>query len=91
MKITNYGTSGINPYKRDWQKADQLNTKTGNKKDQIEISQEAIEMQKRREPVGQERIANLKAQIENGTYTINYQKLAEKMIATFKRESETGE
>ncbi|WAA09784.1 flagellar biosynthesis anti-sigma factor FlgM [Fervidibacillus albus] len=91
MKITNHGTSGLNPYVREWQKANQQTTRTGNEKDKIEISQEAMEMQKQGEPTKQEKIAQLKTEIENGTYVVDPHKLAEKLLTVFHQKGETGE
>lgn len=87
MKVTNYGPSGLNPYKRELQKADEMKVKTRKVKDQLEISQEAIELQKRMDPLRQEKISELKAKIESGTYTVDHQQLARKMYDYFKNKN----
>mgnify|MGYP001294428090 CR=1 FL=1 len=85
MKITNLGPSGINPYQREQQKTELLKKKAGPHADSVEISREAISMQKQTDPARLEKIANLKAKIEKGTYSINYEKLAKKMIQYYSK------
>jgi len=66
MKVNNWGLSGVNPYQRELNKSEVLKNKNGKKMDQVEISQEALNMQKTQaDPVKQEKISALKEQIKN--------------------------
>lgn len=78
MKISNFGPSGINPYQREMQKLDAAKKKANPKaQDQIEISSEALQLQKQQtDPAREAKIAKLKEQIQNGTYKIDHQQLA---------------
>lgn len=75
MKITNYGPFGLNPYQRDLQRADTMKKSTAKTNDQVEISSEALKLQQT-EPTRQEKISEIKEQIQNGTYEIDHQELA---------------
>lgn len=70
MKIQNFGTAGINPYKRQMNKLDSANKSVNNSADKIEISTTAKEMQQI-PAQRQARIDELKLQVENGTYKVN--------------------
>ena len=84
MKIQNYGPSGLNPYKRELQKEEALKKNPMKTDDKIEISSEALKLQQQStDPVRQEKINQLKEQIQNGTYKINHQQLAEKIYNYF--------
>lgn len=76
MKITNYGPSGLNPYMQEMQKTETIKKKAEKTNDQIEISSEALKLQKQTDPARQEKIAHIKDQIQNGTYKIDHQELA---------------
>ncbi|WP_033827745.1 flagellar biosynthesis anti-sigma factor FlgM [Bacillus andreraoultii] len=76
MKITNYGPSGLNPYKREFQKAETVKKSVGKTNDQIEISSEALKLQQKSDPARQAKIAEIKEQVQNGTYKIDHQELA---------------
>lgn len=57
-------------------------------KDQIELSSEAqLQIQKEREA----KIEGLKAQIANGTYAVDSEKIAEKLLASWKSGSKINE
>ncbi len=80
MKVNNWGLSGVNPYQRELNKSEVLKNKNGKKMDQVEISQEALNMQKTQaDPVKQEKISALKEQIKNGDYKIDHQEIAVRM------------
>lgn len=88
MKISNYRPTGINPYQRELNKTENA-VKSGSSKtaDKIEISKEALRLQKQQvDPARQEKIQDLKRQIEDGTYTIDYTEVARKMIQSFKKQ-----
>lgn len=78
MKINNIGLSKLNPYNRN---ANQINREQQNKSsaaDKVEISTTAKEMQQISQHTAErkEKIANIKAQVENGTYEIDPDKIA---------------
>lgn len=80
MKVNNWGLSGVNPYQRELNKSEVLKNKNGKKMDQVEISQEALNMQKTQaDPVNQAKISELKEQIKNGDYKIDHQEIAVRM------------
>ncbi|MGD6776469.1 flagellar biosynthesis anti-sigma factor FlgM [Sutcliffiella horikoshii] len=81
MKINNLGPSGINPYKNQM-KQQQAAKANQTKSDQVEISSKAKELQERSQfaEARQEKIAKLKASVENGTYQVDSKAVANKMI-----------
>ena len=77
MKVNNWGTYGVNPYRRDLNKPEGSKNTTGKRTDQVEISQEALNMQKTQtDPLKQAKVTALKEQVKNGTYSIDHQKIA---------------
>lgn len=83
MKINNYGTSGINPYKQQMNKQNQV--KNINKpNDKVEISATAKELQQvsNVEKERQKKVEQLKMQVENGQYKVDPQAVA-KSISKF--------
>lgn len=80
MKINHFGNVNFNPYKKQMEKLDQLQ-KGGAKKDQIEISSVAKELQQgsKIETERQEKIDAIKQQVESGEYKVDPEKLARKM------------
>lgn len=93
MKISNYGQrpAGINPYERELTKTKSARkTETERKADdKLEISEEALRLQKQyMEPARQEKIKELKAQYDRGTYTIDYTEVARKMIEAFNKKQQ---
>lgn len=85
MKINNYRISGMNPYKRQFDKIEHLQRTTMKSADKVEISSAAKELQEsmQLENVRQEKIQALKAQIQNGTYKIDHDKVAEGILKFF--------
>lgn len=82
MKINNFGTQGINPYKKV-NKVDQTNKSEGTKgTDKVEISSAAKELQQVSQVSGArtEKIEALKKQIQSGTYEVNAQDVAKSII-----------
>jgi len=73
MKINQYGTQPVNPY---------------HKSDKVEISAKAKELQKGPDLMKerQEKIAQLKAAVENGTYKVDGKGIAEKMVNFYKQQ-----
>ncbi|MFS0783693.1 flagellar biosynthesis anti-sigma factor FlgM [Bacillus sp. 1P06AnD] len=81
MKINNIGPAGMNPYKQNMNKLDGLQKSTY-KKDQIEISSTAKEMQQSSQIVSQRqaRVEDIKVSIENGTYSIDPKATAKSIV-----------
>ncbi|MTH55055.1 flagellar biosynthesis anti-sigma factor FlgM [Bacillus mangrovi] len=87
MKINNYGVNGINPYKRS---ADMV-AKTEaakQKQDKVEISSAAKELQSTNKisEARQEKVDQLKAQVQNGTYEIKPDEIAKKFADFYKQQ-----
>ena len=81
MKINPLGTSGVNPYNRQVNKVE--NTKTpALPKDKVEISASAKEMQQVSQISAerQNKLDELKSQIENGTYKMNASDTAKSIL-----------
>ncbi|QED49608.1 flagellar biosynthesis anti-sigma factor FlgM [Cytobacillus dafuensis] len=78
MKINNFGASGVNPYKRQMNKLDQVDKLANKAADKVEISTEAKEMQHvtQIENERQAKVEELKIQVENGTYKVNPKEVA---------------
>ncbi|WP_449622734.1 flagellar biosynthesis anti-sigma factor FlgM [Robertmurraya sp. Marseille-Q9965] len=80
MKINNYGTSGINPYKSQMNKLENTN-KASKQTDKVEISATAKEMQqiKNFNAQRQEKVEALKIQVETGNYKVNTKEVAKSL------------
>lgn len=61
---------------QEMKKTETVKKKAVKTNDQIEISSEALKLQKQTDPARQEKIAHIKDQIQNGTYKIDHQELA---------------
>lgn len=84
MKINNFGSHGINPYKKQMNKLDQIKT-SSKQVDKVEISSTAKDMQLSTiEKARQEKVEQLKIQVENGQYKLNPELIA-KGIQNFYR------
>jgi negative regulator of flagellin synthesis FlgM len=81
VKIHHVGSMNVNPYQRQLNKSEQ-NAKLNNKKDQVEISAAAKELQEaaKFEASRQEKIERLKQQIQTGTYQIDEKAVAESIF-----------
>jgi len=77
MKINNYGTSRINPYKQQMNKLNQ-HKNINKQNDKVEISSTAKELQQVSsvEKERQKKVEQLKLQVENGQYKVDPQKIA---------------
>ncbi|WP_286885431.1 flagellar biosynthesis anti-sigma factor FlgM [Aneurinibacillus sp. UBA3580] len=71
----------INPYRQQEMKQEEARAK-GKGRDQLEISTEALELQKSQETAAEraERIAELKEQVQNGTYHVDAKVIAEALL-----------
>lgn len=81
MKINGPNQTNFNPYKNQLQKqADYKNE--ANKKDQIEISSQAKQLQENEKPNVQRAsyVQEIKNAVESGEYKVNPERTAEKMI-----------
>ncbi|WP_445487927.1 flagellar biosynthesis anti-sigma factor FlgM [Niallia sp. 03133] len=82
MKINNYGTQGINPYKKQINKMDQTNKAASQGTDKVEISAAAKELQQvsQGSPERTEKVEALKKQVQSGNYEINPQEIAKSIL-----------
>ncbi|CEH30607.1 hypothetical protein AM501_15280 [Aneurinibacillus migulanus] len=71
----------INPYRQQEMKQDETKAK-GKGRDQLEISNEALELQRTQETEAErnERIAELKKQVQEGTYHVDAKVIAEALL-----------
>lgn len=86
MKIQQINLLAINPYKTNQLKADLLGQKMKVKTDKIEISSEAKQLSVV-SPITverNERVQQLKAQIESGTYEVHAEQLASNLVKYYK-------
>ncbi|WP_050616465.1 flagellar biosynthesis anti-sigma factor FlgM [Bacillus testis] len=81
MKINQVGPAGMNPYKKNINKLDELKQSTY-QKDKIEISSTAKEMQQSSQIVAQrqERVQDIKVSIQNGTYQVDPKATAKSLL-----------
>lgn len=82
MKINNFGTQGINPYKKV-NKVEQSNKAEGTKgADKVEISAAAKELQQVSQvsAARTEKIDALKKQVQSGAYEVNPQDVAKSIL-----------
>ena len=86
MKINNIQPPIINPYKANQMKTDQIEQKAKVKTDKLEISSEAKQLSEISSFTAErnERVQQLKAQVQSGTYEVNPEKLASSLVNYFK-------
>lgn len=92
MKINNYGTQGINPYKKQVSKIDQVKTEAVKGTDKIEISSAAKELQQVTQ-VSQartEKIEALKKQIQNGSYEVRSEDIANSIVNFYTKNNQAN-
>jgi negative regulator of flagellin synthesis FlgM len=82
MKINNFGPSGVNPYKRQMDKLNQVERAAGKKTDKVEISTEAKEMQQVSQFAAERhaKVDELRIQVENGNYKVNPKEIAKSIV-----------
>lgn len=86
MKIQKVNIPAINPYKTNQLKAEQVEQKAKMKTDKLEISSEAKQLSEI-SPFTIERnkrVAELKSEIESGTYKVDAEQLASNLAKYFK-------
>jgi len=86
MKIQKFNVPPINPYKANQVKAEQSEQQTKMKTDKLEISSEAKKLSETSKfTVGRnERVQELKEQVQAGTYEVNPEQLASNLVKYFK-------
>ncbi|MFI2857111.1 flagellar biosynthesis anti-sigma factor FlgM [Paenibacillus sp. JSM ZJ436] len=90
MKINETGrVGGVHAYQRNIESHKQEDTKKTWKKDELSISAEAMEMlqaQGKTQDIGRaKKIQDLKAQVDAGTYQVEADKLAERLLPHFRK------
>ncbi|MBB4823620.1 negative regulator of flagellin synthesis FlgM [Sporosarcina luteola] len=87
MKINKFNIPPVNPYRANQVKADQAKEKASTQMDKIEISSKAKQLSEVTpfEAKRNERIQQLKAQIESGEYKVEPEKLASDLIKYFQK------
>lgn len=87
MKINNFGAQGVNPYKRQMNKIDNISNTAGKTADKVEISSAAKELQgvSQMAKERQAKIEQLKIQVENGTYKVDAKETAKNMVNFFEK------
>lgn len=87
MKINSFGSSGINPYKRQQNNLEKIDTNQKKARDQVEISSSAKEMQQvsQFQLERQEKVEKIKLDIETGNYKVDSQKVAKSLIDFYKK------
>ena len=86
MKIQKFTPPAINPYKTNQLKAEQTEQKAKVKTDKLEISSEAKQLSEVSSfTLGRnERVQELKAQVQAGTYEVKPEQLANNLVKYFK-------
>ncbi len=86
MKIQKFNLPAINPYKANQLKAEQSEQKAKMKTDKLEISSEAKQLSETSTSTAErnERVQQLKAQVQAGTYEVNPEQLASNLVKYFK-------
>lgn len=86
MKIQKFNLPVINPYKTNQLKAEQVEQKAKMKTDKLEISSEAKQLSEVSSFTIQrnERVEQLKAEIEAGTYKVDAEQLASNLAKYYK-------
>ncbi|MEK5040713.1 flagellar biosynthesis anti-sigma factor FlgM [Sporosarcina sp. FSL K6-3457] len=86
MKIQKFNIPAINPYKTNQLKAEQLEQKSKMQTDKLEISSEAKQLSEISPFTVQrnERVEQLKTEIEAGTYKVDAEQLASNLAKYYK-------
>lgn len=81
MKINGPNKSSFNPYQEQYQKIER-NKASSHKEDRLEISSKAKELLKTEQPnkSREKYVENIKEEVQSGTYQVNHEKTAKKMI-----------
>lgn len=86
MKIEKFNLPAINPYKANQLKAEQTEQKVKVKTDKLEISSEAKQLSEKSSFTVErnERVQELKAKVQAGTYEVNHEQIASDLVKYFK-------
>ena len=81
VKINGFRPVNVNPYQKQLDKTEK--TQSAKQKDQLEISQEALDLQKgsQFEVDRQQKVAELKSKVESGDYQVDPKKTAQKLYS----------
>lgn len=87
MKIQRYNVPNVNPYKAQQQRIAEAKSATTHQSDKLEISSKAKQLSEISTFAAerQERVQQLKAQVQNGTYSVDVTKLANDLAAYYKK------
>lgn len=87
MKINKINIPPVNPYRTNQLKAEQAKEQAKIKTDKLEISSEAKQLSETSPITTQrnERVQQLKAEIESGNYKVDAEKLASNLIKYYKK------
>ena len=85
MNIKGIGSVGLNPYNLQANKLGNLKSSHTSFADKLEISSEAKEMQHSIYAERQEKVEQIKLQVENGTYALNPKATARGMVDFYLR------
>ncbi|WP_438316035.1 flagellar biosynthesis anti-sigma factor FlgM [Sporosarcina sp. FA9] len=87
MKINKFNVPPINPYKANQLKVDKTETKVQKQTDKLEISNEAKQLSgiPSYSVERNERVQEIKAEVEAGTYKVDPETIAKNLISYYKR------
>lgn len=87
MKIEGFKPQAVNPYRNQQMKVEQTKQASQAKTDKIEISSEAKKLSAASpiESARNQRVQELKAQVQSGEYQIDASKLASTMLSYFNK------
>ncbi|ARJ39781.1 hypothetical protein SporoP8_13395 [Sporosarcina ureae] len=87
MKIEGFKPQAVNPYRNQQMKVDQMKQTAQVKTDKLEISSEAKKLSATSpiESARQQRVQELKAQVQSGEYQVDAGKLAARMVSYFNK------
>lgn len=87
MKIEGFKTPAVNPYRNNQMKINQAKQANEMKTDKLEISSEAKKLSATTpiETERQQRVQQLKAQVQSGDYQVDANKLASNMLNYFNK------
>lgn len=87
MKIERFNTPAVNPYRSQQMKVDQAKQTSQMKTDKLEISSEAKKLSTATpiETERQQRVQQLKAQVQSGDYQVDAKELASSMLSYYNK------
>ncbi|MDV6376996.1 flagellar biosynthesis anti-sigma factor FlgM [Sporosarcina sp. GW1-11] len=87
MKIDGFKTPPVNPYRNQQMKVEQAKQSYQMKSDKLEISTEAKKLSAASpiETERQQRVQQLKAQVQSGEYQVDEKTLASKLLSYFNK------